>query len=92
MSAPVDTMTRARDIEPSRVDMLGLMAMCDDCVQQTTASKNAAPHGKLVLESARDVSTMFGSADERYYRCRDCGQFWLSETGSAGSGWVTLSN
>lgn len=71
--------------------MLGLMTRCDDCERQTTASKNAAPHWKLDFESASDVSTMFGSADERYYRCRDCGQFWLSETGSAGSGWVTLA-
>jgi hypothetical protein len=64
------------------------MPMCDACQALTAASKETAPHPALVGEERRAVGSIGGSADERYFRCRDCGHRWLYESGNLGYGWV----
>lgn len=64
------------------------MPMCDACQELTTASIDTDPHPALLAEEHRAVGSFGGSADERYFRCRDCGHRWLYESGNLGYGWV----
>ena len=64
------------------------MPMCDACQALTAASKETPPQSALKAEEHRAIGSIAGSADERYFRCRDCGHRWLYESGNLGYGWV----
>ncbi|WP_454729446.1 hypothetical protein [Cellulosimicrobium protaetiae] len=66
--------------------------MCETCDPLLHAGRHERPPAGLTTDGERiEVASMGMRADEQYYRCDDCGQRWMHETGNAGMGWLKVS-
>ncbi|WP_284982348.1 hypothetical protein [Arthrobacter sp. efr-133-TYG-118] len=70
------------------------MAMCNDCKALTglgVSGRKKPPHAALVpVGELREIAVKGMRADEQDYRCTECGQQWIHETGNAGQGWIAV--
>lgn len=64
------------------------VVLCDDCQKLVGKGRYTPPHNNLVQTDFKEVKSMFGSANEYYYKCKVCSKNWMHERGSSGEGWM----
>lgn len=61
---------------------------CVDCKELIGKGRHTPPHNNLIQTDFKEIKSMFGGANEYYYKCKACSATWMHETGSSGAGWM----
>ncbi len=62
---------------------------CEVCNKQPLGRRDS-PLACMVLQGDKSVNFSHHGreANERYYKCSECGHEWMRETGNCGEGWM----